>query len=192
MNQSDDKKEFKVSSGSVLLAEPFMEDPNFKRAVVLLCEHDKDEGTVGFVLNKPLDIKVNELISDFPEFESQVYFGGPVATDTVHYIHNVGELLDESIKVSRGVYWGGNFEKLKFLIESQLVLPHNIRFFVGYSGWSAGQLDEELEYQSWVIARMHANYIFKTKTRSLWRQVMHNKGNVYSVIAQIPEVMSLN
>jgi len=185
-------KKIELKSGLVLAAEPFMVDPNFRRSVVLLCEHDKEDGTIGFILNKPLNIQVNELISDFPEIESHVYFGGPVATDTVHFIHNVGELVEDSVRIGRGVYWGGDFDKLKFLIESKLILPHNIRFFVGYSGWTVGQLEDEMSYNSWVLASLHANYVFKTKTQYLWRQVLHNKGNVYSVIAQIPEHISLN
>lgn len=185
-------KGMKVKNGSVLLAEPFMNDPNFRRSVVLVCEHSKDEGTVGFILNKPLHMKVNELVADFPEIESDVFYGGPVSTDTVHFIHNVGELLEHSIRIGRGVFWGGDFEKLKFLIQSKLVLPHNIRFFVGYSGWSPGQLFEELDYKSWVVAKMHANYVFKSKPGHLWQQVMYNLGNTYSVIAQIPEPPCLN
>ena len=181
-----------VGTGSLLLAEPFMLDPNFKRAVVLLCEHKDEEGSVGFILNKPLKMNVTELVADFPEFESEVFFGGPVATDTIHYLHNVGDLVEDSVEVDRGVYWGGDFEKLKFLISSKLVLPHNIRFFVGYSGWSNGQLSDELDYGSWVIARMHANYLFKSGADDLWKQVMENKGNTYSVIAQMPDSANWN
>lgn len=182
----------RVSNGKILLAEPFMLDPNFKRAVILVCEHDNKDGTVGFIINKPLKMKVGELIADFPEFESEVYFGGPVATDTIHYIHNVGDLLEESVQIKRGIYWGGNFEKLKFLITTQLILPKNIRFFVGYSGWSAGQLKEELGYKSWVLSEMHANYMFKSKPSQLWQQAMHNIGSTFSVIAQMPEPVSFN
>ena len=116
-----------VQSGKVLLAEPFMLDPNFKRSAVLLCEHS-DEGSVGFIMNKPLNMRIDELIEDFPSFGGEVYFGGPVQTDTIHYVHNLGELLDDSLPVSPGVYWGGDFEKLKFLITSNLVSEENIRF----------------------------------------------------------------
>ncbi|RLD20706.1 MAG: YqgE/AlgH family protein [Bacteroidetes bacterium] len=183
---------YKVENGTVLLAEPFMQDPNFRRSVILVCENNKEDGTVGFVINKPLQMKINELIDDFPEIESQVFYGGPVATDTIHYIHNVGEILDDSQSVIPGVSWGGDYEKLKFLIESKLVLPHNIRFFVGYSGWSTGQLKEELGYKSWVLSQMDPNYIFKSKPKHLWQQVMYNLGDTYSVISQIPETQSLN
>lgn len=181
----------KVTKGKVLVAEPFMLDPNFKRGVVLLCEHEK-EGSVGFILNKILDMQINELIADFPDFESSVYYGGPVQKDTIHYIHNVGQLLDDSTEVCPGVFWGGSFEKLKFLIESQLIESKNIRFFVGYSGWSEGQLDSELELGSWMLGEMHANYLFKNKPQTLWKKVLQNKGDTYSVIAQMPDALSFN
>jgi putative transcriptional regulator len=182
----------RIRSGKLLLAEPFMLDPNFRRSVVLICEHNSEEGSVGFILNKQLNVQVNDLVADMPSIESPVFFGGPVATDSIHFVHNVGDLLDESVEVMRGVHWGGDFEKLKFLIQSKLILAHNIRFFVGYSGWSPGQLREELEYKSWVVADMHANYLFKSKPGMLWKQAMHNLGNTYSVIAQMPEQHSFN
>ncbi len=182
----------KISTGTILLAEPFMVDPNFKRSVVLLCDHSEEEGTVGFVLNKNLGLQVNELILDFPAFDAEVYYGGPVQTDSIHYIHDVGDLLDNSTKVVDGVWWGGDFEKLKFLISSDLIKPHNIRFFVGYSGWSTGQLDNELKLGSWVISEMFANYLFNSKSDSLWQQVMKNKGDRYEVIADMSDVVNLN
>ncbi|MDF1864923.1 MAG: YqgE/AlgH family protein [Saprospiraceae bacterium] len=180
-----------IKTGSVLLAEPFMFDSNFKRSAILLCEHN-EEGSIGFILNKELDMQVDELIADFPSFDGKVFFGGPVQTDTIHYIHNVGNLLEDSVKVVPGVYWGGDFEKLKFLIQSDMIKPHNIRFFVGYSGWSDGQLGDELEWGSWVVANMFANYIFKDKPKKLWKKIMNNKGDVFSVIAQMSESIDWN
>lgn len=183
------KKEKK--KGKLLIAEPFMLDPNFKRAVVMLCE-DEDDGSLGFILNKSLDMKINELITDFPEFETNVFYGGPVQTDTIHYVHNVGNLLEDSQEVAKGVFWGGNYEKLKFLISSKLVQPENIRFFVGYSGWSTGQLKDEMKFGSWVASNLDANYIFKNKAKTLWRHVLENIGDTFSVIAQMPEGVSWN
>ncbi|MEZ4918277.1 MAG: YqgE/AlgH family protein [Saprospiraceae bacterium] len=180
-----------VQSGQLLLAEPFMADPYFKRAVVLLCEHGPG-GSIGFILNKVIDMPLNELMSDFPEFESEVYYGGPVQTDTLHYIHNVGPLLEDSVEVTDGVWWGGDFEKLKFLIESELIQPSNIRFFIGYSGWGESQLDSEMEHGSWVAADMYPNYIFKSPANRLWSQVMSNKGSTYEVIADLPEEANWN
>ncbi len=186
------KGNYDIHKGDILISEPFMLDPNFKRSVVLLCDHSEEEGSIGFILNKPINMKINELIGDFPDVEFNVNFGGPVATDTIHYVHNVGEILDESIEILRGVYWGGNFEKMKFLVESELILPHNIRFFVGYSGWSAGQLKEELQIGSWVKDEMHPNYAFKSSPQSLWSQVLEHKGDTFAVIAQMPDSFSYN
>ncbi len=95
-----------INRGKVLIAEPFMLDPNFKRAVVLLCEHQQ-EGSLGFILNKSLDMKINDLIAEFPKFDATVFYGGPVQTDTVHYIHNVGDLLNNSNGIIDGVFWAG-------------------------------------------------------------------------------------
>ena len=180
-----------VKNGHLLLAEPFMEDPYFHRAVVLLCEHHP-EGSLGFILNKSINMGVNELMGDFPPFEAEVYYGGPVQTDTLHYVHNVGDLLEESIQLTDGVWWGGDFDSLKFLITSGLIEPDNIRFFVGYAGWSGGQLEEEMEIGSWVTAHMDANYLFKSQPSNLWSQVMYNKGNGFEIIADIPEFVSWN
>jgi len=168
------------------MAEPFMLDPNFKRSVILLCEHESD-GSLGFILNKSLDMKINDLINDFPKFNAPVYYGGPVQTDTIHYIHNMGELLEDSNEIVSGVFWGGDFEKLKFLISSKLVEPHNIRFFVGYSGWTVGQLKDEMRFGSWVLGDMNSNYLFKSESGGLWQQAMEQKGDSYSVIAQMPD-----
>lgn len=168
-----------------------MLDPYFKRAVVLLCEHH-DEGSIGFILNKSIEMTVNDLITEFPPFDGEVFYGGPVQTDTLHYIHNVGDLLDESVRVTDGVWWGGDFDKLKFLISSGLIMPENIRFFVGYSGWTNGQLEDELTCGSWVCADMHANYLFKTLPAEMWSHVMFNKGDKYEIIADIPDEMCWN
>ncbi|MEM9822310.1 MAG: YqgE/AlgH family protein [Bacteroidota bacterium] len=168
------------------MAEPFMLDPNFKRSVVLLCEHETD-GSLGFILNKSLDMKINDLITDFPDFDARVYYGGPVQTDTIHYIHNVGDLLENSNEIVPGVFWGGDFDKLKFLVSSKLIEPHNIRFFVGYSGWTVGQLKDEMRFGSWVLGEMNSNYLFRTEPDGLWQQAMEHKGDSYSVIAQMPD-----
>lgn len=180
-----------ISSGTVLLAEPFMMDSNFKRAALLLVDHGEG-GSVGFILNRQVEMRVDELIEEFPEFDAPVYFGGPVGTDTIHYLHAKGDLLEGSDEVSPGVYWGGDYEKLKFLIGAELITPRDIRFFVGYSGWSENQLEEELGTGSWVTASMDANYLFKSKPDTLWNQVMDNKGSTFSVIAEMEDGPNYN
>ena len=180
-----------VSAGSVLLAEPFMLDANFKRTTVLLVDHTS-QGSVGFILNRKLELTIDQMVNDFPEFDAPVYFGGPVGSDTIHYLHRKGDLLEGSDEVAPSVYWGGDYDQLKFLIRTGVLTERDVRFFVGYSGWSEHQLDEELDAGSWVTARMDANYLFNTDPDELWRQVMNNKGNNFSVIADMGEGPSYN
>ncbi|MEE9439029.1 MAG: YqgE/AlgH family protein [Saprospiraceae bacterium] len=176
----------RVKAGKILVAEPFMRDSPFKRTVILMTEHRPD-GSVGFILNRKIGMKVNDLLAEFPEFDAPVYYGGPVDTDTMHYIHNVGDLLENSNEIVKGVYWGGDFDKLKFLVSNGLVQPQNIKFFIGYSGWSEGQLQGEINEGTWIVEEMFANYAFKAKISKLWSLVLKNKGDAYGVIAQMPE-----
>ena len=180
-----------LQNGTILLAEPFMLDPNFRRAAVLVVENNP-EGSIGFIMNRTVDMRIDELVADFPEFDAPVYFGGPVGTDTVHYLHRLGNLIEDSDEVVKGIYWGGNYKQLKALIREGMVQPADIRFFVGYSGWSEQQLEEELQIGSWVTAPMFANYLFKSKPERLWRQVMQNKGRHYRVIADMAEEPNYN
>ncbi|MCP4440217.1 MAG: YqgE/AlgH family protein [Aureispira sp.] len=173
-----------LKTGICLLSDPFMLDPNFRRAVILICDHQK-EGSVGFILNKPISMSIDSLVSSFPEFDSEVYYGGPMQTDTIHYIHTKGDLLEGSIEVLPGIYWGGDFTQLKTLIENKLITTNDIRFFVGYSGWSEGQLKAEMDIFSWLIADCDPNYIFSTENDTLWKTALENEGDTYSVIGQM-------
>lgn len=180
-----------IRKGTLLLAEPFMDDPNFKRSAVMLCEHGRG-GSVGFILNRPLAVKINDLVDDFPEFAASVFWGGPVQTDTLHFLHTMRDLLPDSAPISDGVYWGGDFQQLKMLISQELVHPGNIRFFIGYAGWGEGQLQEELRIGSWISAELFPNYVFKSPPELLWQQALRHKGNAFEVIASLPESISWN
>jgi len=180
-----------IKPGTLLIAEPFMLDPNFKRSVIILCEHEAN-GTTGFILNRPLEMNIQDLIPDFPESKAPIHMGGPVGIDSLHYLHNVGDMLDESQEIVPGVFWGGDFEKLRFLMENGVIKDDNIKFFVGYSGWSEGQLEEELAENTWLLDIMDANYLFRIKPFVLWQTVLHNKGDIYTVIAQMPDTEVTN
>ena len=100
------------AAGVLLIADPFLKDPNFLRTVVLLCEH-KEAGSFGFVLNKQIEQTLDELISDLEGHRLPVYYGGPVQMDTIHFLHQYPDLIPESVKVSDGIFWGGNFETVR-------------------------------------------------------------------------------
>lgn len=185
------KKLSRPIQGSILVSEPFLLDSYFKRAVVLLSEHD-EQGTLGFILNKPTDVSLNEAVDDFPEFNVPLYFGGPVETDTLFYIHTVGELLPGAKPITEGIWWGGDYDKLKFLIDTRQIRPDQIRFYAGYSGWEPKQLDSELKEKAWLVSGANKKFTFFDNPKSLWSQVLRSMGNEYAILANFPEDPSLN
>jgi putative transcriptional regulator len=175
----------KIKTGQLLLAEPFMDDPNFKRSVVLLCEH-KAEGSLGFIINKCLNMNLGEALPDLKGFESQLYFGGPVETDTLHFLHKLGDRLEGACPVGPDLWWGGDFEMLSILIQTGQVQPDEVRFYLGYSGWSAGQLHSEMEEHSWFVHPGTIDHVF-SEDEQLWRQILVAKGGQYRLIGNYPE-----
>jgi putative transcriptional regulator len=179
------------STGRILVSEPFLFDSYFKRSVILLGEHTS-EGTVGFILNKPTDLTLNDALEDFPPFDVPLYFGGPVQTDTIHFLHTLGERLDGSKEILPGIFWGGNLEALKLLIETGQVKKTDIRFFAGYSGWEPKQLDTELQKHSWMVSKCQKDYAFSDHPEDLWGEALRAMGSSYAVLANFPEDPSLN
>lgn len=182
---------FKPKKGRLLLAEPFMEDPYFKRSVVLLSEYNED-GAFGFILNKPLEVIVNDVITDFPEFDATVYMGGPVQTDSLFYIHSQGNVIENSIQISDTLWWSGNFEQLKQLIEDQQIFPNEIKFFIGYSGWDYDQLNEEIKNESWIVTENSYQKISELNHDGLWNYALEKMGGKYALLSNFPENPSLN
>jgi len=176
-------------AGDLILAEPFMKDPNFKRTVVLLCEHN-EEGAFGLVLNKKLDFKVDHVLPDFPVENLDLFYGGPVSPDTLHFIHQYGDLIEGSLHLKDNIYWSGNFEQIKLMLETGTAEPDKFRFFIGYSGWSEGQLAEEMETNSWIIDSKFSN-IFMPEDQ-LWQSVLESMGGDYKFVSTFPEDPQLN
>jgi putative transcriptional regulator len=180
-----------ASPGRVLISEPFLSDTYFKRSVVFLTEHS-GEGSVGFVLNKPVDLRVQDVIQDFPTFDSGISIGGPVNTNTVHFIHTLGETLPESVHVIDNIYWGGDFDELKAMINSGKVEPGQVRFFLGYSGWAPNQLQGEIDENAWLIGELDAAMIMASEQTNFWNDVLKRMNNKYQVWANFPENPGMN
>jgi putative transcriptional regulator len=185
------KKNLKPTAGSLLISEPFLLDSYFKRAVVLLSEHD-EHGTLGFILNKPTDVRLNDAVEDFPDFDAPLYFGGPVETDTLFYIHTLGAKLEGAKEIATGIWWGGDYEQLKYLINTKQITNTQIRFYAGYSGWEPKQLATELKGKSWLVSASSRVFTFFDNPRNLWSQVLRSMGNEYAILANFPEDPNLN
>jgi putative transcriptional regulator len=181
----------KPSPGKLLIAEPFLDDPYFKRSVVLLTEHNEN-GTIGFILNKPIEIKLKDAVGELPPIDSNIHLGGPVARETLHFLHTEGEQIDGSLEIMKGLFWGGNFETLKKLIEQDKIKPESIKFFVGYSGWEPEQLEKELKLNSWIVLEGDLSVIMKRNTANLWKDILKDKGNEFGIIADFPQDPNMN
>ena len=178
--------------GKILISEPFLPDPNFTRGVVLLTE-DGEDGSVGYVLNQATDLKVSQMIEDLSEVHSTVYVGGPVQMESFHYLHRY-EDIQGAVEVMEGVNWSGDFKAVIEGLKDERYLSSQFKFFVGYSGWSPGQLAAELEEGSWIVSTVEADDIFKDegKNFSLWKKVVRHLGGDDSLLANSPKDPYLN
>jgi putative transcriptional regulator len=176
-------------AGDLLIAEPFLGDKHFERAVLLVCEHNV-YGSFGLVLNKKSEYKLSQLIETEADFE--VFVGGPVQKETLHFIHRCPHLIDESIDLGNDIFWSGNFDTLLKLLNLNVIKEEEIRFFIGYSGWGPDQLAGELAEKTWYISETNASDVFTTAAPDHWRTVLKNKGGHYKSIANYPLDPNLN
>ncbi|GJM60771.1 YqgE/AlgH family protein [Persicobacter diffluens] len=187
MNYFDYGNISQPQKGDLLISEPFLADPNFERSVVFLVEHN-EEGSVGFVLNKPSFLKLNEVMQgeNIPQ-EQSLFVGGPVQQDTLHMVHRADFLGEESHQIVEHVYWGGGFEEVMSLVREEQQPDPQVRFFLGYSGWSPGQLEAEIQEKSWIIFRQaNENLIFDTPHDDLWKKVLSLMGGRFKMYSNYP------
>ena len=177
--------------GILLIADPFLKDPNFTRTVIFLCEH-QEKGSFGFVLNKQFEQTLDQLLSDLDGHQIPVYFGGPVQPDTIHFLHQYPDLIPDSVKVSKDIFWGGNFETVMSLIRSKTINTQKIKFFIGYSGWGEGQLDDEMKEKSWLTVSGTRNLVFHTRYNEVWKGSLKHLGGEYEMLINFPIDPQLN
>ncbi|ALJ06511.1 transcriptional regulator [Pseudalgibacter alginicilyticus] len=183
----------KPKKGDLLIAEPaIIGDMSFNRSIVLLADHTK-EGSIGFILNKPLNYNINDLVPEIESSTFRVYNGGPVEQDNLYFIHKVPQLIPDSIEISLGIYWGGDFGKVAELIAKEEIKETDIRFFLGYSGWGNNQLETELKSNSWVVTdNIYEKDIIEKSYESFWKEKMLEFGGEYSIWSNAPENPNYN
>lgn len=171
--------------GTLLIADPFLKDLNFKRSVIFICEHQA-EGSFGFILNRPYEFPLNELVAGIEDLPIPVFCGGPVQMDTIHFLHQYPSKIPGSYKVSEDAWFGGNFETAISLIRSGEIDMSRIRFYIGYSGWSSGQLDEELKEKSWITVNATRRLLFHKDINQLWKEALRHLGGDYEMLVNFP------
>jgi putative transcriptional regulator len=177
--------------GRLLIASPVLVDPNFHRTVVLIAEHT-DEGAMGLVLNRPAETLVAEAVPDLSELADSgapLYVGGPVAADSVIVLAEfdepslAGVLLDDDLG-----FVGGGGDDLAEVADG----VRRARAFAGHSGWGPGQLEDELEQESWIVEPPRREEIFSEDPETLWAAVLRRKGREYALLSTMPPDPSVN
>jgi putative transcriptional regulator len=176
--------------GRVLIAEPFLPGGYFNRSAVLLVQCSS-EGDVGFILNKPTDLLLKDLFKDFPDYDSPAFLGGPVSNDKLFFLHTLGEKIPDSLKIKDELFWSGDFNHLTALIRAGLVEERDVRFFLGYSGWSAGQLASEIADHSWIVTEPTVESILLSD-ENFWVESVKKIGGNALLWQNFPESPELN
>ncbi|MCX6221162.1 MAG: YqgE/AlgH family protein [Bacteroidia bacterium] len=184
------ESKLKPKQGRVLIAEPFLPGDYFSRSTVLLVQCS-EEGDVGFILNKPTDLLVRDLFKGFPDFDANAFLGGPVSNDKLFFLHTLGDKIPDSLPVSGDLFWSGNFDHLTALISAGLVEEKEVRFFLGYAGWSAGQLATEIADHSWVVVEPTVETILSSD-ENFWNESIQSIGGNALLWQNFPENPELN
>jgi putative transcriptional regulator len=180
-----------VKKGRLLISEPSLNDPTFFKSVVLITHHTTDE-SIGLVINHGTKINLHEIINNIPPNDFPVYIGGPVEKNAVQFIHTLGDAIPSSQKITKGLYWGGDFNKILELISENKISKNEIRFFAGYSGWGEDQLNNEIRENGWIIHKSNVNLCMKHSTEKLWSDLIKTKNQKYAIWANMPKDPSLN
>ena len=167
--------------GVLLVAEPFLREDHFNHAVITLVEYARRKSAMGLVLNKPTGYTLGEAIDGInDDVDTPIYCGGPVACDRLFYLHSLGNELPNSRKLSDDLFIGGDFDSVKAYVNMGLPTEGLIRFFVGYSGWDPGQLEEEIRTHVWAVAPRPANSeILREDGDSCWYLIVRTMGTPY-------------
>ena len=179
------------SRGKILISEPFLRDATFGRSVVLLIDHT-EEGSMGLIINKQLPIFVNDIIKEFKYIEDiPLYKGGPIATDTLFYLHTLAD-ISGAIPISKGLFLNGDFEEIKRYILQGNQIDRYIRFFLGYSGWESEQLSTELRENTWIISKEENTYLMNEDIKGMWKEALGKLGSKYETWSRFPQVPTFN
>jgi putative transcriptional regulator len=184
----------RTAPGSFLAAAPDLRDPNFMHAVVLIGEHG-DEGAYGLIVNRAAPVTLDVLLPEHPVLGSipfPIFTGGPVGLDTLQFVHRAGDEGVGGLPLADGLFLGGDLEALAtFVAADRERALHSVRLFVGYSGWGAGQLDDELASGSWLPAPGAPELVFGEDEVATWRRVVRSIGGARGM-ADLPPDVSWN
>lgn len=164
--------------GTLLVAEPFLKESYFNHAVVVLVDYEPPVSAMGVVINNPTEYKLQEMVDGVKVKEPiSVYCGGPVGSDRLYFMHTLGDLIPETRRVGDNLWLGGDFDTLFGIINDGYDVEGHIRFFMGYSGWSPGQLEEEVSKRVWAVSPMvSGRELLRGDGDSVWHDCVRRLG----------------
>jgi putative transcriptional regulator len=184
------KTDIKVGTGKLLISEPMLREEPFHKSVIYVCHHDAHE-SVGYVLNRMANHGLASYVDELNGIDFPMYIGGPVGLDSLHILHSIPDLIGGDL-VDDSIYWGGDLESAIEQIKLGKLTPQNCKFFIGYSGWDEGQLDAELDMNSWLVANTNPSIIFDLNIDNLWRSSIQQLGKKFNPLLYMPPSPDLN
>lgn len=173
------------------MARPLLNDGGFKRTVILLAEHN-EQGSLGFILNKPMHLTLKDVLPKMEHLKLPVYYGGPVSQNQLFYIHTAGSRISDSIHIQQNYFWSGNFQEILDGLTNHTLAPSQVRFFIGYSGWGGGQLAQEVNEKAWGVLNSYTSELINKHPDDMWPEHVARLGGNYKVFADMPQEPSLN
>lgn len=167
--------------GSLLVAEPFLSDEYFNHAVITLIDYEPGANSMGIVMNRTSGYTLGQMIEGFDDdIEIPVYIGGPMSRNRMFYIHRLGQLFSGAVEIMPGLWIGGDYEQVLQYVREGYPADDLIRFFVGYSGWDAGQLEEEIKQHVWAVTSpMVPEQMLSGYDDGYWHKVVRKMGARY-------------
>ena len=190
INYFDFNSRINLKKGYLLVAQTLLMDSYFNRSVILICDHNKN-GTIGLQINKPLKSKIKSIISK-PLIDQKVFLGGPVDKN-IFFLHKNNMFANDSVKINNHLFFSKNIDYIESLILDNKIQQNQFKLFIGYTGWDSGQLEEELNENSWIVVpKFDINIIFSNDYNNIWKEVLNNSSKIHKMFSNYPINPRLN
>ena len=176
-----------VKKGNALIATPsVIGDLYFHRSVIFMIEND-NKNSMGFIINRRLDFKLNEVVNDL-KYLFPLYYGGPVEPDNLFFIYKSKIIVSGSRSITKNIKYGGDFNEIIQLINGDKITKSDIKFFLGYSGWTESQIKVELKNKNWeLISYLDCKIIFSNYTKNIWKKNLTRINKKYQLWINTPD-----
>ncbi|MES2850318.1 MAG: YqgE/AlgH family protein [Bacteroidota bacterium] len=163
-----------IHSGTLLISTPLLDGTDFDKAIIFIAEHN-EKGALGFVVNHPFSRTLNELVEFNYSKPFALFSGGPVEKEGLFFLHRRSDAIKDGALVTGNVYLGGNFKKAVACINNNSIAANDIKLFIGYCGWDAGELEAEIEEGSWRVLAGSIEIVFSYNTEKMWEDLIRTK-----------------